>query len=792
VQILNNKILYTGDANTGIQTGKYSDVSGLIISGNVIYGDPDNMGEGIYINPYSGAGNVTIQNNEFYGYLYAAVSIEASNVQVTGNMINNDLNQGVYGIRFIDLTGGENFSNVLVSNNQIHNVQYGISVGTSSDVGSTLTATISSNSVTNNDVGLRTRHGVDLTITNNNMSGNALYGFSNEVTAVVIAEDNWWGDGSGPYDPSDDTATGGWYNPTGTGDQVTDYVDYQPWLGDALPVAEFTAYPTSGGRPLDVQFTNLSTGTITDYFWEFGDGQTSTAQNPVHQYQAVGDYTVRLTVTGPSGSSDRGKQNYIHVTEDPPNAEFAASPTSGIEPLTVDFTNLSSGVVTSYYWEFGDSGTSTLSNPSHQYQNPGDYTVRLTVTGPGGPDLEQKDNYIHVDYAPPTADFAASPTRVPVNTAIQFTDLSLGTISSWAWDFDNNGSTDSTEQNPSYTYSTSGTYTVALTVTGPGGTDGETKIDYIYVSDGPIADFTATPLSGDGPLTVDFTDQSLGTVTGWEWDFDYDGSTFTTDSTLQNPQHTYLTAGDYTVALRVTGPSPPSDTKDIAGYIHVKEVPPVADFEASPTSGIFPHSVQFTDLSSGVIVSYDWEFGDGQTSTEQNPVHVYQALGDYTVRLTVTGPDYPDTMEKIDLVHVGNKKWWARTYGNSTWPVDHDDEASTVDSVDSVNSLDGGYIAAGSSNDDVWVIKLHEDSDVAWEKSFGGIGVEKANTIKNTQDGGYVLAGVTDSFGYGGQDVWVLKLASDGTVQWQKTYGDVGRQMTGTCLQAGVVVTYSF
>ena len=225
VQIIDNTI-YTGDGSgpggTGIQTGKNCDVSGLIISGNIFYGDSDGLGEGVFINPYGGSGNVTIENNEFYGYLFSGVSIEASNVQVTGNIINSEVAQGYYGVRFIDLAGAQSYGNVLISDNDIQNVQYGIRVGTSGDVSSSLTAAIESNTLSNNNVGVWVRYGAYPTITDNDISGNTQNGVNNEGTTLVVAEDNWWGDRSGPYHPTT--------NPAGTGNSVSDNVDYDPWL----------------------------------------------------------------------------------------------------------------------------------------------------------------------------------------------------------------------------------------------------------------------------------------------------------------------------------------------------------------------------------------------------------------------------------------------------------------------------------------------------------------------------------------------------------------------------------
>ena len=131
--------------------------------------------------------------------------------------------------------------------------------------------------------------------------------------------------------------------------------------------------------------------------WTFGDGGTSNAQNPSHQYTTAGTYSVNLTVTGPGGSDSEVKEAYITVTPAPvaPIAAFTnATPRSGTAPLTVTFTDQSTGSITSYSWTFGDGGTSNAQNPSHQYTTAGTYSVNLTVTGPGGSDSEVKAAYI--------------------------------------------------------------------------------------------------------------------------------------------------------------------------------------------------------------------------------------------------------------------------------------------------------------------------------------------------------------------------------------------------------------
>ena len=175
------------------------------------------------------------------------------------------------------------------------------------------------------------------------------------------------------------------------------------WFGDdttgppppPVPVAAFTGTPTSGVVPLTVSFADQSTGVISSWSWTFGDGDTSTEQNPNHTYANSGTFTVSLTVTGPGGSNTLTRPNYITAVpvEPPPVADFVGSPTSGSAPLLVNFTDQSTGSVTSWDWDFGDGNTSTAQNPSNTYQE-GTYTVTLTVTGPGGSSTLTRTDYI--------------------------------------------------------------------------------------------------------------------------------------------------------------------------------------------------------------------------------------------------------------------------------------------------------------------------------------------------------------------------------------------------------------
>ena len=117
--------------------------------------------------------------------------------------------------------------------------------------------------------------------------------------------------------------------------------------------------------------------------------------NPTHTYEEAGTYTVSLSISGPGGRDIETKKDYIIVTE-PPEANFTAERTKGIKPLTVQFTDISTGTIDSYSWDFGDGGTSTLRNPSHTYTQSGDFAVSLTVIGPLESDVETKAMFIKV------------------------------------------------------------------------------------------------------------------------------------------------------------------------------------------------------------------------------------------------------------------------------------------------------------------------------------------------------------------------------------------------------------
>ena len=299
-----------------------------------------------------------------------------------------------------------------------------------------------------------------------------------------------------------------------------------------VPTANFEGTPTSGYVPLTVQFTDLSSGQINTWSWDFGDGETSTEQNPEHTYNNTGTYTVSLTVSGDAGSDTYTINDYIEVIPipPPPEADFTADVTEGPAPLNVHFTDLSTGVIDDWAWDF-DGGWSGQQNPTYMFMDPGVYTITLTVTGPGGSDTEVKTDYITVTEPVPEPDFEADPTYGEAPLTVNFTDLTQNPVDTWLWDF-GDGAT-STEQNPQHVYTDEDYFTVSLTVTGPGGTNTITKVDYINTVNLVSLDVTADPETICLGETSQLNANASGGTENYTYSWTSDPEGFTSDE--QNP-----------------------------------------------------------------------------------------------------------------------------------------------------------------------------------------------------------------------------------------------------------------
>lgn len=385
----------------------------------------------------------------------------------------------------------------------------------------------------------------------------------------------------------------------------------------AEPSAEFT-YSTTG---LTVTF-NAANSQGDTFFWTFGDGQTSAVQNPVHTYAASGTYTVTLTVNNSCGANS--VQTTLTVLG-LPVAGITANVQSGCPPLVVQFQSTSSGNPTAYAWVFegGAPATSTLANPLVTYATPGTFDVQLTVTNNVG-----LDTLILVDYITVLHPAASGFSYSTNGSTASFSDTSAY-ATSWLWDF-GDGQT-SSDQNPTHTYTADGSYTVMQIAFGICGSD--TSLAVVTIATPAQADFT-WQFSGDCvPMTAQFFNASSANATSLEWIFP-GGSP--SSSTALNPVVTYSTPGTYTVTLIANAPAG-ADTLVWSGLVQVGAAPDAAFLLA--TNDV---TVTFTNQSVGAN-SFLWNFGDGQSSTEANPVHTYPGFGTYTVTMIATGTCGLDT-----------------------------------------------------------------------------------------------------------------------------------------------------
>ncbi len=406
------------------------------------------------------------------------------------------------------------------------------------------------------------------------------------------------------------------------------------------PVPFFSAPGIGGGSVCPgqpVTFTNLSTpvpgSNIVSYEWDFGDGSPSvTTQSPTHIFPLNPlTYNVTLTATDANGCSS---DTTLTINFGGPTAAFTTA--NICEGIPVSFTDASTptATITNWNWDFNNDGVvdNTQQNPSYSYPGPGTYQVELMVEANGG----CKDSIVHtvVVNPMPTSVFTADDECIGSTTIFNNTStISSGNVT-WSWDFDDGSPFDNT-QNPTHTYTASGTYNVTLTVTSDSGCIANLTVP-VDVFDSPTASFTTADVCQN--LAAQFTDQSAGnggTINQWDWDFDYNGVTHYTDNINQNPSNNYAAAGTYTVELIVTTSVGCSDTVSNPITIH-----PMPNAAYTHTDVCYTDANTFTDnsnVSSGTITNWDWDFDDNSPiNNTQNPTYTYGSDGAYNVTLVVT------------------------------------------------------------------------------------------------------------------------------------------------------------
>ncbi|MFZ5568882.1 MAG: PKD domain-containing protein [Thermodesulfobacteriota bacterium] len=541
------------------------------------------------------------------------------------------------------------------------------------------------------------------------------------------------------------------------------------------PAADFSADRTTGMVPATIQFSDRSTGGIpTDWLWDFGDGQTSTGQNPSHVYEQEGVYTVTLTAANEYGSDMAVKTAYITITAgtggDPgeiiiDNGDYGTSATgtwlvsTALDPYGVDSVYAKNNAAYTYsftapktseyevsaWWTYFSnrvssapiriqhaSGTTTVYVNQRlnggQWNSLGTFsfvagiTYTVTITGANSTYTTCADAVKFteiINTLPPAADFSADRTTGVAPATIQFTDQSEGGIpTEWLWDF-GDGQT-STEQNPAHVYEQEGVYTVSLTATNGFGNDTAVKTAYITITAGTGGDpgeviidngdngtsFTGTWLvstavdpygvdsvyaKNNAAYTYTFIPSTTAEyeVSAW-WTYfsnrvtnapiriQHAGGTATVyvnqrlNGGQWNSLGTFSFVAGVVYTVTITGANSTYTTcADAVKFTEIiNTLPPAADFSANKTIGGAPATIQFTDLSSGGnATEWLWDFGDGQTSTEQNPAHVYEQEGEYTVSLTAANEFGSDTMVKaayIKLTSASENIYCVEIYGGIT------------------------------------------------------------------------------------------------------------------------------
>ena len=421
------------------------------------------------------------------------------------------------------------------------------------------------------------------------------------------------------------------------------YINVTPGVRPAF----YNSFASACRPPANIDFFNNSTGPgALSYTWKFGDGNTSTAASPSHAYNSSGSFPVTMIVTSSAGCSDSSVGSI-----DIPNASISSSisaPDTSCVGQSILFTSISSPVSDSSGWKFGDGTESTGGSVTKVYSATGTYRITLTNLFTSCLDSISK-NIVIIDTA--AVNFTSNDTascRAPYT--VQFTSQAPQ-AASYAWDF-GDGNT-STVANPAHTYMAEGYYRVTLTITNRKGcTSKRIKYNFIKIA-APTIRFVNLPDSGCAPLTVNPNALIVAPdgVASYFWNFG------ASTSTAANPSITYNTTGTYGISLAVTTRTGCLQTLSLPTAIKVGTTP-TANFSASPLLSCAADSVSFTDLSTGTVTGYLWDFGDPGSSNNfsvaKNPKHLYSDTGRFSVTLRVFNNGCENRITRTNYI---------RTYG---------------------------------------------------------------------------------------------------------------------------------
>jgi PKD repeat protein len=436
---------------------------------------------------------------------------------------------------------------------------------------------------------------------------------------------------------------------------------------DNLPDVDFIADNTNIFEGQTVNFTDLSTNSPTAWDWTFGDGNTSTVQNPANVYANAGTYAVTLEATNGNGTCSDKKTDYINVAvPSPPVADFVADDVTPNVSQVVNFTDLTTNNPNAWSWDFGDGNVSTQQNPTNTYTAPGIYTVTLTATNTFGNDTETKTSYIDVQ----TGGSVIVQVTGTNNDAEEDTEINVGDMYLTSSDLEigNDGGQEQivgirfTGINVPQGATISNAY-IRFMCDEPDGAGSQMNIYFAGhdIDNAPIFSSTNFDITSRTQTAAQVT-WADGTVPAWVVGTTYDSPDISAivQEIVDRPGWNSGNAMAFMIW------SDPGETSERVSESYdgtygpelifdwsVPSAPaPVAAFSSNLTTLCAGSTVDFTDNSTNTPTSWLWDFGDGNTSTSQNPTHTYANSGNYTVTLTATNSGGSDSETQSNLITV--------------------------------------------------------------------------------------------------------------------------------------------
>ena len=425
------------------------------------------------------------------------------------------------------------------------------------------------------------------------------------------------------------------------------------------PEASFTIENNNVLGPATIVFKNTSQN-AEEYSWDFGDPDSgnenfSAKENPTHTYQKAGRYKVALTASHSNFNNKSTASEYVVIVapSQPPVASFSAEAENFISPAEVRFLNASVNA-DSFSWDFGDSNSSSNisdeKSPTHTFTKAGKYKVVLTATNKKTGEETIFSDFVIVNEPDkpkvvPVAKFAVENNNSPSPAIVKFTDQSTD-AHSYSWDFGDEDSDENTSvlKNPVHIYSEAGRYMVTLIAKNENSGQTDKFTDFVVVTSPakpvvrPVAKFSVSQDQIPAPAKIVFNNSSTE-ADSYEWNFG-DPDSGNNSSTEENPTHTFSKPGRYQVKLTVTNTSSGiSNTYSEFVMVAPTVAEPVADFVFNEDNLTAPATVRFSGKSENAN-SFVWDFGDPSsgnknTSIVENPEHLFENPGTYTVELAV-------------------------------------------------------------------------------------------------------------------------------------------------------------